>query len=61
MNRADPALAADLLEAQAAAAEVSCPTCAGRGRVAAGRRAGEYVVRIDHGRLCPRRPRTEES
>jgi hypothetical protein len=50
-------IAVELLRAQQHAAEAECPTCRGRGTVAAGQVAGELVVRIDHGRLCPRNPR----
>jgi hypothetical protein len=56
----DAALAADLIEAQTAAVETSCPMCLGRGQVMPGPRRGEYVVRLLHFTLCPRRRQAEE-
>lgn len=54
----DP-ISVELLAAQQQAAEVSCPLCYGRGSVIPTPSAGQWRVRINHGRLCPRRPSWE--
>lgn len=51
----DDPVSAELLEAQQTATRIECPTCRGRGTVAAGQRPGEFVVRVAHFRTCPRR------
>jgi hypothetical protein len=61
MAMRDKPIAVALLEAQQQATEVSCSMCRGRGQVVAAPTRGQWLVRVEHGRLCPRRPRLEPS